>query len=109
LDEISRDNQIFRINNETTYYAYGLGVLGEKKEDWSYYLNDGLSTTRQMSDASGYVILSRSFTPWGELLELHSEGDFSWGYLGSILEAATGLIYVGNGQYYYRRISTERR
>jgi len=46
-------------DSQTTSYAYGLGVLGEKKEEWSYYLNDGLSTNRQMSDASGYVILSR--------------------------------------------------
>lgn len=75
-------------------------MLGEKKEAWSYYLNDGLATTRQMSDATGYVILSRSFTPWGELLELHGDGDFSWGYLGGLLDAATGLIYVGGGQYY---------
>jgi len=87
-------------DSQTTYYAYGLGVLGEKKEAWSYYLNDGLSTTRQMSDARGYVTLSRSFTPCGELLEQNGQGDFSWGYFGGLLDAATGLIYVGSGQYY---------
>jgi hypothetical protein len=27
-------------------------------------------------------------------------GGFTWGYFGGMLDAATGLIYIGNGQYY---------
>jgi hypothetical protein len=31
---------------------------------------------------------------------LHGTGNFTFGYIGSILDTATGLLYVGNGQYY---------
>jgi hypothetical protein len=27
-------------------------------------------------------------------------GNFTWGYFGGLMDAATGLLYVGNGQYY---------
>jgi RHS repeat-associated protein len=38
--------------------------------------------------------------PWGDTLEIYGTGSFSYGYLGGLLDAATGLLYVGNGQYY---------
>lgn len=53
-----------------------------------------------MTDIQGQVTLSRSFTPWGELLGQTGVGDTTWGHLGGVLDAATSLIYVGNGQYY---------
>jgi hypothetical protein len=33
-------------------------------------------------------------------MALEGEGGFTWGYFGGLLDAATGLIYVGDGQYY---------
>jgi hypothetical protein len=33
-------------------------------------------------------------------LELEGTGNFSFGYLNSLLDLTTGLLYVGNGQYY---------
>jgi pimeloyl-ACP methyl ester carboxylesterase len=33
-------------------------------------------------------------------MELEGTGNFSFGYLNSLLDLATGLLYVGNGQYY---------
>jgi hypothetical protein len=44
----------------------------------SYYLPDGLGSVRQVTDGQGQVTLTRSFTPWGELLELSGQGDFTW-------------------------------
>jgi RHS repeat-associated protein len=82
---------------QSTYYLPG---IGEKKATWSYYLADGTNSVRQMADDQGAVTLTRSFSPWGELLEQAGQGDFTWGYLGGVLDAATGLVYVGNGQYY---------
>ncbi len=34
------------------------------------------------------------------MLTQAGDGDFTWGYFGGLLDAATGLIYVGSGQYY---------
>jgi hypothetical protein len=36
----------------------------------------------------------------GDTLETFGTGRFTQGYFGGIMDAATGLIYVGNGQYY---------
>ncbi len=33
-------------------------------------------------------------------MEQNGDGDFTWGYFGGLLDTATGLIYVGGGQYY---------
>jgi len=85
---------------QTTFYVHGHGPLAELTGEWTYYLTDGNRTVRQLSDADGSITLARSYTPWGELLEQHGGGDLTWGYFGGLLDAATGLIYVGGGQYY---------
>jgi RHS repeat-associated protein len=88
-------------NGQTTFYAYGLtGPLAEFANEWAYYLPDGQNTVRQMSDGAGGVTLARSYTPWGEVLAQSGVGSFTWGYFGGLVDAATGLMYVGNGQYY---------
>jgi YD repeat-containing protein len=51
----------------TTFYLPG---IGEHKQGWSYYLADGTNSVRQLSSPTGQVSVTRSFTPWGELLEL---------------------------------------
>jgi RHS repeat-associated protein len=87
-------------NSQTTFYLYGNGPVAELKATWTYYLPDGTNTVRQLTDPTGAVTLARSYTPWGELLEQSGTGEFTWGYFGGLLDAATGLIYVGGGQYY---------
>jgi hypothetical protein len=86
-------------NGQTSYYLPG---IGEYQADWRYYLPDGLGSVRQLTGEQGQVTGARSFTPWGELLGQSGAGEVSFGYLGGLLDAATGLIYVGNGQYYDR-------
>ncbi len=34
------------------------------------------------------------------MLEIHGTGNFSFGYLGGLMDTSTGLLYMGNGQYY---------
>jgi len=84
----------------TTRYLYGLGPIGEFTNAWSYSLPDGANTPRQMTDATGAVTLTSSYTPWGDTLASNGTGNFSTGYFGGIMDTATGLLYVGNGQYY---------
>jgi uncharacterized repeat protein (TIGR02543 family) len=87
-------------DGNTTSYLYGLGVIAEETSEWNYALPDGGNTPRQLTDMQGEVTLSIRYTPWGGVLETHGTGNFSFGYLGGVLDAATNLIYVGNGQYY---------
>ncbi len=87
-----------------------MGNIGEKttvlrhasRQDsaWNFSLPDGTNTPRQLSNSSGDITLSARYTPWGDTLELNGTGNFAFGYLGGVLDATTGLLYVGNGQYY---------
>ena len=51
-------------------------------------------------DTEGAVQLSISYTPWGDTLEVYGSGMLNLGYMGGVYDAGTGLIYMGNGQYY---------
>jgi RHS repeat-associated protein len=87
-------------NGNTTFYLYGLGAIAEKTTSWNYSLPDRTNTPRQLSDINGGIILSARYTPWGDTLDTFGIGNFTFGYLGGVLDATTGLLYVGNGQYY---------
>jgi RHS repeat-associated protein len=87
-------------DGNVTTYLYGLGAVAEKTTAWNYALPDGSNTPRQLTDASGAVTLAARYTPWGDTLETYGTGDFTFGYFGGVMDAATGLLYVGNGQYY---------
>ncbi|MBI9052079.1 MAG: hypothetical protein JEZ00_21875 [Anaerolineaceae bacterium] len=84
----------------STFYLYGLGAIGTLNESWSYILSDGAGSTRQLVDEEGAVQLSVSYTPWGDTMEVYGSGMLNLGYLGGVYDAGTGLIYMGNGQYY---------
>jgi hypothetical protein len=86
--------------SDTTSYLYGLGVIGEETDAWSYGLTDGTNTQRQLTDALGEVTYSARYTPWGDTLDAFGTGNFAFGYFGGLMDAATGLLYVGDGQYY---------
>jgi hypothetical protein len=63
---------------------------------------DGTNTPRQLINAQGEITLSSCCTPWGDSLEIvgtgkHSTGAgqaFTFGCLGGVLDATTGLISV---------------
>jgi len=84
----------------STSYLYGMGPVAELTDSWAYSLPDGTNTQRQLTDSAGEVTLISSYTPWGDTLTSHGSGSFTNGYFGGIMDNATGLLYVGNGQYY---------
>jgi hypothetical protein len=86
--------------SDTTSYLYGLGVIGEESNAWSYSLTDGTNTQRQLTDSTGEVTYSARYTPWGDTLDRYGTGNFTFGYFGGLMDNVTGLLYVGNGQYY---------
>jgi len=83
-----------------TTYLYGLGPIGQLTDVWAYGLPDGSGTQRQLVDPAGEITLAASYTPWGDALSVSGEGNFTYGYFGGVMGTATGLLYVGNGQYY---------
>lgn len=83
-----------------TPFLYGLHPIAEKMETWGYMLADITNTPRQLTDGQGRVTLTGSYTPWGSLMEYDGKGNFVFGYFGGLLDSATGLMYVGDGQYY---------
>jgi RHS repeat-associated protein len=83
-----------------TTFLYGLGPVAEKTTTWNYALPDGSNTPRQLTDASGEVTFAARYTPWGDTLETYGTGNFEFGYFGGMMDEASGLLYIGNGQYY---------
>ena len=75
-------------------------MIGTFNTEWSYILQDGVGSMRQLAKPDGAVALSVSYTPWGDTLEVYGTGMLDIGYLGGVYDAGTGLIYMGNGQYY---------
>jgi hypothetical protein len=71
-----------------------------QKNNKSTYSHIDLSAFLPVNDESGAVTLSSSYAPRGDALEYHGTGNFTFGYFGGLMDAATGLLYVGNGQYY---------
>jgi len=67
---------------------------------WAYSLPDGTNTPRQLADAGGEITLASAYTSWGDILSVNGKGNFTFSYFGGIMDTATGLLYVGNGQYY---------
>jgi YD repeat-containing protein len=67
----------------STYYLYGRGVIGTLGESWSYILQDGAGSTRQIATPDGAVTLSVSYTPWGDTLEVYGSGMLNLGYMGA--------------------------
>jgi YD repeat-containing protein len=90
----------------STSYLYGLGLIGEQGDAWSYHLPDRNATVRQIVDESGTVTLARLYTPLGALLKERGDGWSVYGFLGAEYDQVSGLIYVG-GRYYVFRFATD--
>ena len=64
-----------------------------------YYLADGAGSIRQLADPNGYVVLSRWYEPFGQILTQKGTAVATYGYLGVPLDRVTGLVYI-HGRYY---------
>jgi RHS repeat-associated protein len=89
-----------RMGNKVITVLFGLGPIAEKTTDWNYLLTDGASLPRQLTDMNGEVTLSVRYSPWGKAMDISGIGNFDASYIGTLIDATTGLIYIGNGQYY---------
>jgi RHS repeat-associated protein len=83
-------------------YAYGpegftaqLAVGGAVE----YPLLDGLGSVRQLTDASGTVILTRSYDAYGAVRFVTGTGGSRLGYTGELQDLASGLVYLRARHY----------
>lgn len=51
-------------------------------------------------DMDGEVTLFVRYNPWGKPIETSGTGNFDASFIGTLIDETTGLIYIGNGQYY---------
>lgn len=101
LDPLNQSKPLLADSSgNTTTYLYGVEPIAEITTEWAYSLNDGVGSARQLVDENGDITLTGAYTPWGDTLEYNGTGNFTFGYFGGLMDAATGLIYIGNGQYY---------
>ncbi|MCL2541546.1 MAG: DUF6531 domain-containing protein [Nocardioidaceae bacterium] len=63
-----------------------------------YYFTDALGSTRVLTDATGAVTGSYSYTPWGQTID-HSGTSTALQYGRGYTDPETGLIYLG-ARYY---------
>jgi RHS repeat-associated protein len=78
---------------------YGLFALGEVDgSEWHYYLGDGRFSVRQLVDENGNLALTRSYDPFGLVLQEAGSGEALFGFMGA-QAGGMGLLYVG-GRYY---------
>ncbi len=85
---------------KTTTVVYGLGPIAEQTDEWNYVLNDGVNVPRQLTSPTGEITMAVRYNPWGKPIETNGIGNFDASYIGTLIDATTGLIYIGNGQYY---------
>jgi RHS repeat-associated protein len=97
----THDGTAYQPQAEMQYNGLGervsmTGWQGEISLTTSYVLD----LTRRNGVLTAEVTLARSYTLWGEVRQQVGTGSFTWGYFGGLMDAATGLVYVGGGQYY---------
>jgi RHS repeat-associated protein len=75
-------------------YLYGNGRIAQYTGTGSeYFLTDGLGSVRQLVDDTGSITLSKSYRPYGEVLNSAGSGSSNYGFTGEMTDN-TGLIYL---------------
>jgi hypothetical protein len=54
-----------------------------------------------MTDMDGEVTMFIRYNTWGKPIETEGIGNFEASFIGTLIDATTGLISIGNSQYYY--------
>jgi RHS repeat-associated protein len=77
-------------------YLYSMGtrpVAQYVSSAWQYLLPDALGSVRQIVDASGNVLLTESYEPYGKLLSSSGSATSIFAYAGEQADSS-GLIYL---------------
>jgi len=80
-------------------YLYGIGRIAQLGTDGAaYFLSDHLNSVRQITDKDGYILMSRSYDPFGNGSELTGDKLSPYGYAGEWADES-GAIHL-RARYY---------
>jgi RHS repeat-associated protein len=82
-----------------TNYVYGLDLISEHGNSAVFYLKDGYSGVRQLTDGSGLVTDTYIYDAYGRLLSSTGGTDNSYGYQSQRTDSDSGLQYL-RARYY---------
>lgn len=83
----------------TNTYLYGSGRLAQYDANGGeYFLGDALDSVRQLSDATGTIILVHSYQPFGNLSNVAGTANISYGFTGEWTDL-NGLVYLRSRYY----------
>ena len=79
----------------TTKYLYSVGTrpLAQNSTTWEYLLPDALGSVRQITNASGYIVLTKDYEPYGSVLNSSGSAASTYGFTGEERDQS-GLIFL---------------
>lgn len=86
----------------TTQYLYSLGtrpVAQYVSSAWQYLLPDALGSVRQIADASGNILLTESYQPYGSVLTSTGNATSIFGYAGEQFDSYIKLLFLRSRYY----------
>src|SRR5262249_14427289 len=96
------NNLLEEVNGQPTQFYYAGPILVAQKDSNGtklWYHADRLGSIRMMSDASGAMVNSYDYRPFGARQSASGTAANDRGFTGHIEDASTGLIYMG-ARYY---------
>ena len=73
------------------FFSEGETQIAADVETPYYYTRDHLGSVREVTDATGAVVASYDYDPWGRMVKLSGTVDAAFGYAGYYVHAPTGL------------------
>lgn len=87
------------LDDGSNTYVYGLERVAQTQgAQYEYFLGDALNSVRQLADASGAIVLTRAYEPYGSPAAVAGPGASMYGFTGE-QQDATGLVYL-RARYY---------
>ena len=87
------------VSDGSNDYLYGLDLIAQTNgADIQYFLGDALGSVRQLTDASGTLILPRNYDPFGNPWSVAGEEPTIFGYTGQQTDPI-GMVYL-RARYY---------
>ncbi len=81
-------------------YLYGTDRIAQYgAASTEYFLGDALGSVRQIVDASGAVVLAKSYDPFGNVKASTGTGASRYGYTGEQSDSYIKLIYLRSRYY----------
>jgi RHS repeat-associated protein len=85
----------------TTRYLYNVGTqpLAQSVAAWEYLLPDALGSVRQIANASGNIIRTQDYEPYGSPMNGSGSGQSVYGFTGEERDSYSKLVFL-RARYY---------